>query len=853
MEPVPGTKLGPYEIVSRLGVGGMGEVWRARDSRLNREVAIKVTKQQFTDRSEREAHAIAALNHPNICTIHDLGPNYLVMELIEGPTLAERIAQGPLPMEEALVIAGQIADALEAAHEKGIVHRDLKPGNIKIRPDGSVKVLDFGLAKAGGDQEATSDSPTMMPGTQAGMILGTAGYMSPEQARGQKVDKRADIWAFGVVLYEMVTSKRLFGGETVSDSLVAILKEEPDLTKAPEKVRRLLRACLEKDSKMRLRDIGDWRACLPDLGGQDSGIGHSARAATPKTAWILLAAMTLLAAGLAFLHFRETPEPRPVVRTSIEPPEHTTVQGAPALSPDGRQMVFAARSETGPSQLYVRDLGSLAAQPLAGTEGAIGPFWSPDSKWIGFASGGKLKKIPAAGGPVTTLADAPGFLGGAWSTTGVIVFAPSDSSPLRKVPEAGGEVTAATSLQTTPGKNSHSRPSFLPDGKHFLYRASFQTVSELRVGSLAGDPGAVLLDQTPSGAVYGAGYLLYMRDQTLMARAFDADTHKFGGEASAVAENFGALPTTSANGALLYMTGTNSGLALFWRDRDGKKLQQFGDSGTLGAMQLSPDGRRAAVVVTQAGNSDIWIYDLERNLRSRFTADPAAENNPTWSPDGKTIVFSSDRKGHRDLFRKAVDSGASEELLYADGVDKNPQSWSPDGKYLLYGAPSARGEQDIYVLPVEVGEKPSSEKPRAFLNTEFDESNTQFSPDGRWVAYQTNESGRYEIYVTPFPGAGGKTQVSAGGGRLPRWRPDGKELLYISEGDRKLMSVAMKLTPGNAEPEPAKSLFGGMMMAGFRYDVAAEGNRFLVELPAVETVAPPSIVLVQNWMAGLKK
>jgi Tol biopolymer transport system component len=834
----------------------MGEVWRARDTRLNRDVAIKFSSQQFTDRFEREARAIAALNHPNICTLFDVGPNYLVMELIDGPTLADRIAEGPIPLEEALAIARQIADALEAAHERGIVHRDLKPGNIKIRPDGSVKVLDFGLAKTGGEeqQSVTLDSPTIMHmPTQAGVILGTAAYMAPEQARGKTVDRRADIWSFGVVLYEMLTGKRLFQGEDLTDTLAAVVRSEPDLTAAPAELCPLLAKCLQKDPKHRLRDIGDWELLTQAAPAGSSKPGR-------PLAWMLAAVVAIAGCvALAAIHFRETLPQSPVMRTEILPPAKTTFPGAafnaglPALSPDGRLLAFGAIAEDGHSQLYVRALDALAAQPLAGTEGASYPFWSPDSHTIGFGANGKLKKIDAAGGPAVELADAPNFGGGTWSQDGVIVFAPNGQG-LQKIPAAGGPTVPVTSF--LPGDRVHFWPWFLPDGRHFLYTASVGGAvgaGDIRIGSVdanerGGAVGRVLGKAAASQAVFSQGHLLFQRGQTLMAQAFDVNRLDVTGEAVPVAENIATIAgsarapfAVSSTGLLVYQAGASTAnLGLVWFDRSGKRTGVGGEPGNLFQLHLSPDRRLAAVALGVP--RDIWIYDLPRGLRSRFTFGPGSQLEAIWSPDGKTLVFCSNRSGHYDLYRKAVNGTGTDELLYTDDQQKYPTSWSPDGKYLLYHSGS------IFALPLT-----PNAKPIPFTKNAFVQQQAQFSPDGRWVAYQSNESGRFEVYVAPFPGPGGKRQVSATGGTLPRWRADGKELFYLTQ-DQRLMAADIALKPDAAEVGAVHALFKGLLAGStFRYDVSADGQHFLGIVPQEESGGVEPLVLVQNWPTGLKK
>jgi eukaryotic-like serine/threonine-protein kinase len=876
MELKPGQKLGPYEIVSAIGKGGMGEVWKARDPRLNRDVAIKTSQMQFSGRFQKEAQAVAALNHPNICTMYDVGPNYLVMEYIEGATLAEQIQQGPVPLDEALAIAKQIADALEAAHEKGIVHRDLKPANIKIRPDGSVKVLDFGLAKSGEAQEVTADSPTMMPGTLAGMILGTAGYMSPEQARGQAVDKRADIWAFGVVLYEMLTAKRLFDGPTVTDSLAAILTREPDLTLTPERARRLLARCLEKDPKKRLRDIGDASALL-DEPRQASSLPEQANGLSHHKAWVAAAALFAVStAALAFVHFREKPPVARVVNATLLPPDDTEFdfRGAlalPALSPDGTRIVFGARAKDGRAQLYLRRLDSPAAQPLPGTEGAAFPFWSPDSRWVGFGQIDKLKKIDIQGGPPVTVTDVAegSFRGGSWSPQGVIVFGTNAGGSILRVAAAGGKVDRATIPE--PAKGSARPPNFvypwfLPDGRHFLYTSQQPGDIPVRVGSLdePGKPGKVVA-QAQSDAVYAQGHLLYLRENTLMAQPFDPNRLETTGEALPLAEGVptfvqpsrGAAFTVSAGGLLAYQSGaTRSQSRLVWKDRQGKTLGTLGEApGQIANLTLSPDGKRLAVSMVDnasTANSNIWIYDTARGIPTRFTFGSTVDRFPVWSPDGNTIYFGSSRRGPVDLFRKASNGAAAEELALADPENKWPNSVSPDGQLLLYHSSSKKNRDDLWVLPLAPARSGGKPEPRVFVQTPFDEGFGQFSPDGRWVAYDSTESGEREVYAAPFPGPGGKRQISSGGGGFPAWRRDGKELFYMIR-DGRLMAAEVSETNGTLEIGRVQKLFDGLGVTngGSSYAVTADGQKFIVVENAAATTRP--LTLVENWTAALRK
>jgi Tol biopolymer transport system component/tRNA A-37 threonylcarbamoyl transferase component Bud32 len=857
--PTSTRHLGPYQLIAPIGKGGMGEVWKARDPRLGRDVAIKMSAQQFTDRFEREARAIAALNHPNICTLHDIGPNYLVMELVEGPTLGQRISQGPIPLEEALAIARQIADALDAAHEKNIVHRDLKPANVKVRPDGSVKVLDFGLAKAGNEEPgAAADSPTLL--SDPGMILGTAGYMSPEQARGQTVDKRTDIWAFGVVLYEIVTGGPLFEGPTVADTIAAVLTREPDFGKVPEKVRRLLRKCLEKDPRKRLRDIGDWVELL-NVEESSATVPSESRLGM-KAAWAMAAIAVLAFAVLLLVYFRERLPEAPVVRTIMPSPENTTFSRVfdTELSQDGRRAVFNAITKDGKSQLWVRPLNSLTAQPLPGTEGGEEPFWSPDGQSIGFFARGKLNRMDVAGGPALPIADAVSPRGASWGRQGTIVFAPRAVGPLRKVSISGG---AADATNTGVEEDTHRWPCFLPDGRHFLFAAGNSnygqaTIRTIRLGSLD-TPESVKLLEADSNAIFSSGYVLFLRGDTLMAQPFDERRLALSGEAIPVVEGVQQIASArgafsaSQNGVLAY-TGGGGNFELTWFDRKGNREKAPGDPARLFRMNFAPDRKRAAVTILDQASTTthIWIYDIARGLRTRFAVDTASERDAVWSADGRTIVFSSNRKGRFDLYRKFAEGVGLEELVYEDMLDKTPMSISPDGKSLLYFSSSASNTgRDLWILPDPLG-APGSAKPYPYLQTHFDEWYGQFSPDGHWIAYQSDESGRQEIYVAPFPGPGGKRHISTSGGTYPRWRGDGKEIFYIDSGQR-LTAAEVTIKGGEIETGELHPLFGPLITVAFGnwYDVSADGQRILAIMPQQNASEP--LTLVQNWTAGLKK
>jgi Tol biopolymer transport system component len=856
--------MGPYEILAPIGAGGMGEVYRAKDTKLGRDVAIKVLPRVLAEdperlaRFEREAKILASLNHPNIAQIYGLEDRALVMELVPGETL-----KGPLPLDEALRIAAQIASALEAAHGKGIVHRDLKPGNIMITPAGVVKVLDFGLAavmQPVGDPDDPGNSPTLtMSPTRAGMILGTAPYMSPEQARGKPVDKRADIWAFGVVLYEMLTGQPLFHGDTVSDILAAVLREQPDWERVPVKLRPLLQRCLEKDPEKRLRDIGDMGLLLEDapVGGGlvRLGVGH----ARPLP-WVLASVFLLTALALGYVHFREAPPQERSLQFQAPLPGKLT-DVTTQLSPDGRYIAFANPGPGGASQLWVRPFDSLSARALPGTEDASFPFWSPDSRSIGFFAQSKLKKIDVAGGPALTLGDAPVGRGATWNQDAVILFTPIRTGPILRVPAAGGTSRPVTKLAA--GEYGHRWPWFLPDGRHFLYAATRDAGTDhttIHIGDLA-SPEDKVVGEADSDAIYAQGFLLFLRETTLMAQPFDPKRLAATGDAVPLAERIQRRLTTayaefsaSANGLLAYRAGGAAADArLTWFDRSGKQLATLGDPGDLGEVNFSPDRKSVAVAMTDlaTNNRDIWIYDTSRGLRTRFTFDLGADESPVWSPDGRTIIFSSRRKQQADLYRKSSDGVGTEELLYGDNLAKSPTSWSRDGRFLLYNNFGSGTMRDIWVLPLTPERPGAALKPVPFVQTPFDELNGQFSPDGRWVAYQSNESQRNEIYIAPFPGPGGKRQVSVAGGATPRWRKDGKEIFYVAP-DLRLMAAEVTAKGNTLEIGEVRPLFGPLSVGlGFHYDVSADGQRFLTVPPQQESAEP--VTLVQNWVAGLRK
>jgi len=897
-----GSRLGPYEILDAIGAGGMGEVYRARDTKLGREVAIKVLPEAFArdsarmSRFGREAKILASLNHSNIASIYGLEDSgdtrALIMELAGGPTLADRIARGPIPIEEALPIAKQMADALEYAHEKGIIHRDLKPANVKVSADDTVKILDFGLAKAMEAElspEEIANSPTISRlATQAGVLLGTAAYMSPEQAKARPVDRRADIWAFGCVLYEMLTGKRIFRGESITDTLASVIKSEPDWSQLPAatpmRVRVLLQRCLQKDPKQRLRDIGDARISLEEvLSGAPEGAAALA-AAVPAwrraLPWAITSVAVLAALVLAFIHFRATPsasvEP---VRFQIPFPEGVipAVGSHFAVSPDGRQLAFFAVGPDNVARLWVRSLDSLQARPLPGSESPSSPpfFWSPDSQFIAFDAGGKLKKIAIAGGPAQTICDAPGtVVGGSWNREGVIIFGVAAGAGIMRVSAEGGTPSPLTALDPSGKDAAQQLPFFLPDGRHFIYMrlsASPENTGAF-VGSLDAKPenqdSKPLLvtefapEYVPSGGT-GPGYLVFVRDRALLAQPFDPVRLQFSGGPVEIAEQVGnflnrGFFSVSASGVVAYRTGGSDSSQLSWLDRQGKvQGAPTKEPSPAFDMAISPEGGRVALAVLEPDIA-LWLHDFSRGTTTRFTFGAPLAYGAVWSPDGNNIIFSSERDGGLNLYKKPANGSKDEELILKSPEGKLATSWSHDGRFLLYTATDPKTKDDIWVLPLQEGGKPFP-----FLRTEFSERKAQLSSDGHWIAYESDESGRFEIYVRPFSpdagggaaNAGGKWQISTDGGSDPRWRGDGKELYFLSP-DRKAMAVEVAADPAFRAGVP-KALFqapsAGLQAVGLRqWDVTSDGTRFLFTTPAAATAQAPFTVVL-NWQAALKK
>jgi eukaryotic-like serine/threonine-protein kinase len=879
-----GDRFGPYIIGILIGAGGMGEVYRARDTKLGRDVAIKMLPSHFTSdperraRFEREARVLATLNHPHIGAIHGLeesdGITALVLELIEGPTLADRLQRGPLPVSEALAIARQIAEALDAAHEKGIVHRDLKPANIVLQPtagplssDARVKVLDFGLAKTA----HPSDGPTIsVAATETGRALGTPAYMSPEQARGLAVDKRTDIWAFGCVVFEMLTGRRAFEGATVSDTLVRILDSEPDWAKLPAQtpgpIRTLLERCLRKDPHKRLHDIADARIEIESASTDGAEPTPAApRSVRERLAWIVAATLAIALIVVTLLYLRSAPQPpTEVVEFPVAPVEDSLYSGNAsefAISPDGRHLAFAA-SNQGVSMLWVRSISTSELRVLPGTEGARGPFWKPDSESLGFFANEQLKTIRLNGGsPVVlcgTSIPGPSGPGATWGAHDVIVFGDS-SGALKQIGanNAGGNATPATVLGATDFQ--HRWPEFFPDGERFLYLSQGKGPEQLRVGFVNGAP-SVSLGPTESHGAYAAGYLFFVRGGNLMAEPFDAITLKPTGDPVIIAMQAGVnapwqrgMFSISSAGRLAYNRTARIPSDLTWLDRHGKSIGTAGDRGVYFNMNLSPEQHRVAIsrMTERPGTPaqfDIWIIDLTRaNAPYRLTDDPAWEFDPSWSPDGR-VVFNSNRpdpqKGLYKLFVRAANGSRQDEPLPADGEYNTSPDWSRDGRFIVY----TRRQAGTGLNPDLWTFEPNGDgKSRSFLSTQYDEANGVFSPDTKWIAYESDASGGQQVYVRPFPVQTGLFPISRDGGWGPRWRGDGKELFFLAP-DGTMMSASIDTANGFAAGVPQK-LFPTRLRPGNAraYDVSADGQRFLI--PQIGPGTPITVVL--NWPALL--
>ena len=894
MPQLPGTKLGPYEIQSLLGAGGMGEVYRARDTKLGREVALKVLPTAFAAdparmaRFQREAQILASLNHPGIASIYGLedssGVRALVMELVEGPTLAERITQGPIPLAEALLIARQICEALEYAHERSIVHRDLKPANIKLAEHDTVKVLDFGLAKAleaESQADDISSSPTTSHlETHAGVILGTAAYMSPEQAKGRSADRRADIWAFGCVLFEMLTGKRAFLADTATEILAAVIRGEPDwplLAAVPPRVRDLLSRSLQKDPRQRLQAIGDARIAIEEIlsGKAEAAVPSVAPATEPEGAfsrfvtaawWMgwLLAAFGALA---FFIPWRKE-APAPAIVSQIVPPADNTFAvtgnrgGIPVLSPDGQRLAFVARDSQGKQLLWVLPLNAGVAQPLAGTDDARYPFWSADSRNLAFYAHGKLNRIDASGSPPLALCDAPVGRGGAWGRDGTILFTPNTWTSLFRVPDSGGTPQPVTRFDGSRQDATHRWPQFLPDGKHFLFfvRSNDRQKTGTYAASLdGGEPKLVL--QIDAAALYAPpGYLLFVRDRALLAQRFDAGKLALVGDAVPLADHLQINSlvqhdtfSVSDNGLLTYQAGSAlpGSSRLLWFDAGGKQTGEVGRQSDYLSPRLSPDEKRLAYSSPlSSGINNLWLFDISRGMQTRLTFSAATDFNPTWSPDGKTIAFASNRDGIFHLYQQPADGSGQATPLLVDAAVEDYPDWSADGRYLFFERTEQRpgAHTEIWALPLS-----GDRKPFPVVQIPSNAIVPVLSPDGKWVAYASDETGATNLFVVPFRHGSGKWQISSEGGLFPRWGRDGKVLYYISR-DFNLIAAEVSGNGDSFSVGPVRSLFTVNVVYGVGnfYDVTRDGKSFLVNTEVVPKSAEP-LTLVVNWTTLLKK
>ncbi len=881
-----GRQLLHYRLIEQIGEGGMGVVWKARDTTLDREVAIKTLPPAVAGdadrlaRFAREARLLATLNHPNIAGVYGLhevdGLHFIAMEMVPGEDLAARLARGPLAVDEAVDIARQIAEALEAAHEQGVIHRDLKPANVKLTPEGQVKVLDLGLAKAlvgeaSGDSASVSLSPTMTTeGTVAGTLLGTAAYMSPEQAKARTVDRRADVWAFGCVFFEMLTGKKAFAGDGVSETLASVLRDDVDWdalpAATPAAAVRVLRRCLDRNVKMRLRDIGEARVALSPESLEaatdgDSVYGPAAAAAGSRNRErfilaIALAAIVVAAVAGWFAAHRGEMTVRPEVRAAIRPPAGQVFEGYASytgnltLSPDGTRMTFSSSAEGGRPVLHVRSLGSESSQPLAGTDGATFPFWSPDGRHLAFFVEGKLKRIDLDGGAPMTICAAAAGRGGTWNASGDILFAPETQTPILRVSAGGGEPAPVTTLDSQrKGETTHRFPSFLPDGNHFLFirmghaAALDGQVNSLWVGSLDGAEPVELM-QTASNAAYAMGHLFYLRDQFLMARPFDPDALKFTSEPFVVGEGIVFQPTywrgsfaVAEGGVIAFQGGVGLHRLLVWYDREGNQLGEIGDAGQYGPIRLSRDDRQLAATINDpgSGRGDIWIFDIARNVSSRLTFDDAHDTNPVWSPDGDRIAFQSDRENSTgDVYVVRADGRGEPELLFASEGPTSPTDWTPDGRFLSVDL--SGGKNDLWIVPVDGGD------PFELIATPFDEGYARFSPDGKWITYISNESGRFELYLTRFPSGEGKWQLSTDGGDWAiGWKEDGSEIFFLDlEGA--LCGVRVELGDTVVADRPTQ-LFA--TRSDTTWASTHDGRRFILGTP--DNPNEESITLVVNW------
>lgn len=893
-----GTRLGPYEIQLPLGSGGMGEVYHARDVRLDRSVAVKILPAHLSDhpesgeRFEREARTISSLNHPHICQLHDVGEQagvrYLVMELLEGETLADRLRRGAMPIDQALRYGSEIAEGLEAAHRRGVVHRDLKPGNVMLTKTGA-KLMDFGLAKetqrvkpVSAELTATMTSSHVTPLTQQGTIVGTFQYMAPEQVEGKEADARSDIFSLGAVLYEMISGKRAFAGKTLVSVAAAILEKEPESIRAlqpvtPPALERAIKKCLAKDPDGRWQSAGDLASELKWIAEAASEVSAPPGKVGKKSGllpWAVTSVALAAVVTLLLLHFVGS-EAKPLVRTQIASSNKLEFNfvgdngGPPVISPDGTHIVFSARAQ-GKQQLFLRSMDSLNPEPIPGTEDAIFPFWSPDSRSIAFFADGKVKRMDVGGGPAVILCDAPVGRGGSWGSKGTILFSPQFSAPIYEVPAAGGTPVAVTKL--TDKYTTHRWPTFLPDGQHFLYLAANHaapTTGETGVfwASLDGKQNK-LITLSPSNAIYASGYLLFVRQNALMAQPFEPSSGELKGQATVLNDDvqvdgsvWRGTFSASENGTLIYQPGVaGGGMQLTWFDIHGKEIGKLGGPDDYYEVELSPDGKKAAAAIGSSAYV-IWIFDAEHNTRTRFTFGNKVALSPIWSRDGKQIAYMEGTYGgltNQSILAKAADGSGEEHKLMdlsqtmelQQSIQQSLCDWSPDGRYILFvtGTASVGTGADIWVLPL-VGDR----KPYPYIAAPGNQQYAQFSPDGRWVAYASDESGQFDVYVAPFPWTGAKWQVSNGGGILPRWRRDGKEIYFLTLGSAGVFSADVNGHGSSFEVGEVHTLFKvndlSPNTAGQQWAVAPDGQRFLNITTGDAGKLP--LNLIQNWTVQL--
>ena len=887
-----GTKLGPYEIQSPLGAGGMGEVYRARDTRLDRVVAVKVlashlsSSPELKQRMEREARAISSLNHPHICQLYDIGSHngtdFLVMEFLEGETLAEKLRNGALPLAEVFRIGIDIAEALAVAHRSGIVHRDLKPGNIMLTAGGA-KLMDFGLAKPLGVQSAASGSGTAPPSftavatlsgpsplsplTTAGSIVGTIQYMAPEQIEGKEADARSDIFAFGAVLYEMIAGKRPFSGKSQISMASSILESDPApisgiKPNTPAAFEHVVTTCLQKNPEERYQSAQDIKLELQWIAADRPApaVATSSELAKKKEriGWIAALVATIVLTAATVMLFYHPAQTARSIRAVIDPPEKRTFNltgdsaGPPVLSPDGLSVAFATTGADGRTSLWVRPTNTVGARELPATDGATFPFWSPDNRSLGFFADGKLKTIDLEGGSTQIVCDVPLGRGGAWGPSGEILFSPAPTAPLMRVSASGGTPVPITKLETTL-HTSHRWPVFLPDGKHFLYIALHHDASKsgnntLYYASLDGRENRPLF-RSQTNAVYASGFLLFGRGDQLMAQPFNPSSGTLSGEAQNVAKGVMNDASTwhmdasaSNDGLLVFGSGASGDLELVWMDRSGKISTIADKLPDLQSAVLSPQGDRVALQMN-AGQTDIWVFDLTRGVRTRLTFGPVGNVSPLWSPDGKWIAYSSAQNGHFAICRKPADGSGAEETLFTVTDQPGLHDWSRDGKYLLYSLPVPGGPfRQIFALPLDGERKPSLVVEGGTFG--------KLSPDGRWLSYYSAESGMPQVYVVPFGGGQGKWQVSANGGTLPRWSSDGKELYYM-DATYNLFAVPVTSAGGAPQFGAAQKLVANWSAPQVFYDVSPDGKKFLLD--RVEQQVSQSVTVVTNFTAGLKK